>query len=85
MIINTIEIEDNDIEIYPNLLNFETEIKIESNSLIKEVKVFDMKLRLIKNRLENNVVYFDSNLVPGMYILQIISEKGLVSKKFIKV
>ena len=84
LIINTIEIEDISIKIFPNLLNSETEIKIESNSLIKEVKVFDMKLRLIKNKLENNVISLDDNLVPSMYILQIISEKGLISKKLIK-
>jgi hypothetical protein len=84
LIINTNEVEDIDFKIYPNLLDTENEIKIESKNLIKEVKVFDMKLNLIKNRLEHNIIYLDSNLVPGMYILQIISEKGLVSKRFIK-
>jgi hypothetical protein len=43
-----------------------------------------MKLNLIKNRLEHNIIYLESNLVSGMYILQILSEKGLVSKRFIK-
>lgn len=84
LIINTIEVEDISIKIFPNLLNDETEIQIESNSQIKEVKVFDLKLRSIKNRLENNIISFDDNLVPGMYILHIICDKGLLSKKIIK-
>lgn len=85
LIINTKEVEDIDLKIYPNLLSTENEIKIESKDRIEEVKVFDMKLNFVKSRLDHNIIYLESNLVPGMYILQILSEKGLVSKRFIKI
>jgi hypothetical protein len=58
------------------------EIVVESSHQINKLTVFDLAGREVTISLQNKM---NINFLPaGLYILQVATDKGLVSKKFIK-
>ncbi|UWX61671.1 T9SS type A sorting domain-containing protein [Chryseobacterium oranimense] len=69
------------IEVYPNPAS--DFIKISSSAKIKSVEIYDAAGKKIQAGLENNKVDI-RNLSPGSYLINIKSENGNFSEKFIK-
>ena len=73
------------VEMHPNPSN--GIVKLDSNSLIKNIKCFDIKGQLVvsENYNDASVVFNIEKLVKGIYLLKIYSENGMLSyKKIIK-
>lgn len=77
-------LDDRDVEIYPNPANATVNIVI--NKLgTAQVRIFDMNGRMVFERQNAlSVVRFDaSELASGNYIVQVMTERGLLTKKLI--
>lgn len=61
-------------------------LSIESNSEIKNIKVFDLSGKLLKelNPLSNQININVNSLKAGSYVLNIKTSKGIQTKKFVK-
>lgn len=82
---STTNVEDNfdnfSISIYPNPVQDILNIDTDENSL---VKVYDVTGKIIfSNKIENNKINI-SHLIPGLYTIQVISDKKLYVQKIIK-
>ena len=79
-------IVDNSINIYLN--NEENVIYIHKNNAeIKEISIFNMmgqQLKSIKNNLDYQVIKIPHNVQSGVYIVNVTTNNGTVSKKIIK-
>jgi len=81
---------NNQISIYPNPVK--DKLKIESGDLqsgtklkINSVEITDLAGRIIVNYSLLIVNYIDVSTLPqGMYLLKIYTDKGVVTKKFVK-
>lgn len=71
---------DNSVRIYPNPA--QNILHIESENTIKKVSVFNMVGQNILNTNEETLNI--SNLTNGIYMLKVETDKGTVTKKFIK-
>lgn len=84
-LISVKEIESNNIEVYPNpAVN---EITIQSiDTKLKSVVIYDINGRLIKQKTvqKNKDVINVKSFKSGVYTLQFVTEKGILTKKFIK-
>ena len=70
------------IKLYPNPVQSILNIEIEENQ-VQEVHIYDMSGRMIIS--ENNSRSINVNMLkPGVYHIQIHTEQGLLSKRFIK-
>jgi len=63
-------------------LNSYGEIVVESPSIIRTLTVFDMTGRTVKTTHQSNMNV--SFLTTGIYLLRIETDKGFVTKKFVK-
>lgn len=67
----------NRISIYPN--PFDNYLKIVAKISIKEVRIYDLYLREITNfSYENSTIYFNSNLIAGVYIINIKDQRNQI-------
>ncbi|MCL1934218.1 MAG: T9SS type A sorting domain-containing protein [Candidatus Azobacteroides sp.] len=76
--------ESNAISVYPNPTTGELRIK-NYESGIKDIQIFDLIGNKLPLRMETGRDAVDiSHLPPGMYFVQIITDKGVVTKKIVK-
>ncbi|WP_264522375.1 T9SS type A sorting domain-containing protein [Flavobacterium sp. N1994] len=76
---------ENQVSLYPNPAS--TFITIELKDITaSNVNILDMNGRIIysENIIENNTTINTSNLETGIYLIQIATDKGTVSKKILK-
>ncbi len=79
------EIElNNDINIYPNPANDTIFIVNPPDSILLEIKIFDVTGSLIKEIDTNKNQYMVKDLPEGLYFIKIITNKGSITKKLIK-
>lgn len=73
---------NNSVKIYPNPVKDILNITTIDNSEIISVKIYDLQGKLI---LETTTTSIDTNdLTSGLYFVNILTEKGRLTKKFIK-
>lgn len=79
---------ENDVRIYPNPIQSSENLQIQSKSPIKKVQLFDMNGRLVKQLQLNSLqkVSFPLNTlnVNGVYLIRLITENGVITKKIIR-
>ena len=75
-------INDKMVNIYPNPAT--NQITIDSNEKIETIAIMDAMGKTVKTIISTNNTIDVSNLTKGIYFLQIQTDKGLASKKFIK-
>ena len=76
---------ENQISLYPNPAS--TFITIELKDITAfDVIILDMNGRILQseNIIENNTTINTSNLETGIYLMQIVTDKGTISKKILK-
>ncbi|NML70209.1 T9SS type A sorting domain-containing protein [Chryseobacterium sp. RP-3-3] len=78
---SNIGLNKNTIKVYPNPTS--DYIKISSSGRIKSIEMYDSVGKKVQSRLENDRVDV-SNLPGGIYQINIITENGNFSEKFIK-
>lgn len=74
------------VNIYPNPMR--ESITIESNDGVKGICIFDMSGRMVKQNkpaINNTTISINtSDLKPGIYIVQVQTQAGIINKKLIK-
>ncbi|MFM9988620.1 T9SS type A sorting domain-containing protein [Flavobacterium sp.] len=78
---NDFENLTNELEIYPNPVG--DKLHINTPEEILNVALFDINGRIINNTLINNTIDF-SNISNGVYLIKIVTDKGIINKKIIK-
>ncbi|MFN4123941.1 MAG: T9SS type A sorting domain-containing protein [Flavobacteriales bacterium] len=74
-----------DIILYPNPTESRLNFRTIDNLIIDELRIFDLQGRLIKHEQRPNIDSIDvSELYLGTYVIQIITSKGILFKRFIK-
>lgn len=81
LVVNNIDLSKN-ISIYPNPVN--SKLFLNTEEIITSIKIIDALGNTIKFELPSNTKIDVSYLSKGIYFLEIYTNKGLVSKKFIK-
>ncbi|MBL4706710.1 MAG: T9SS type A sorting domain-containing protein, partial [Flavobacteriales bacterium] len=76
------ELSANEISIYPNPAS--AHITINTEDKIASITVLDLTGKVVKNPTLNTNSIDVSNLPTGVYFLQVLTQKGTVTKKFIK-
>lgn len=78
---NLLNSDQNDnLSIYPNpAIN---EVNIQSNQKIKTVRLLDLKGQLIKQTNENSISIEELN--AGVYLVQVTTTQGVITKKIVK-
>ena len=77
--------ELNAVSVYPNPTTGELRIR-NCESGIKDIRIFDLMGNKFPLRVERASGEVDiSHLPPGMYFMQITTEKGVVTKKIVKI
>lgn len=77
-------IASNDIKLFPNPVSTTLNIKLSNNSAITTVEIFDMNGRSVLSTKENAESINVTNLQSGLYILNIATSNGFITKRFIK-
>ena len=87
----TVGIDENilnqSVDIYPNPTSSILTIKVNQDDLsIQNGKVFDMYGKLMKDiTSQNEITQIDvSSFAPGVYFLQLQTNRGAINKKFVK-
>lgn len=76
------KVNDNEVNLYPTVTKQDLNIKSSAN--VAEVIIYDTTGKVVKH-LKGNVSYVDvSSFNSGVYVVNIITNNGKVSKKFIK-
>ena len=73
---------NNQIAVYPNPTTSQITIDIEEK--IKNILIIDITGKTVKNLVPTNNTIDVSNLIKGIYFLQVQTEKGIINSKFIK-
>lgn len=85
---NTLSIQENNLQasisVHPNPLKNFAFISNTSSAQINSAEILDLNGRLIKKDLVVDSQITVSNLQTGMYLLKLITDKGIVIKKIIK-
>jgi len=76
------ELAENSLNLFPNPVR--NTLNVEYNDIINEIRVFDLTGRMVLSQNVNaNAVSFNvSELNQGVYIMQVMTNTGVVSKKF---
>ena len=74
---------NNNITIYPNPVKDQLTITTE-NEKINSIKIMDVTGKILQVFTENTTTINVADLAKGLYILQIQTEKGIGTKRFIK-
>ena len=78
---NVLEIESNDVEIYPNPANDVITVKGE----VASIEIYDLVGKCVKTVWKNMEEIRISDLSSGLYMMRIFTPNGnIVTKKFIK-
>ena len=76
------------MELAPNPAKDQITISIKGTDLPHQIEIADVNGRIIKTQSQPalfNVPVDVSQLSPGIYFARLIFEKGMISKRFIKV
>lgn len=73
-----------DLNIFPNPVKNQLNISFYNNVKIKSILAYDLSGRQVISIEENTNSVDVSQLKPGLYILNVITNKGTLSSKFIK-
>jgi hypothetical protein len=76
----------NSISLYPNPANKYVDIHIDGTYTVRSMEVYDVYGHLINtiNIIENPCRINISDMANGMYFVRVITEKGIVTKPFVK-
>ena len=77
-------IAENSLQIFPNPVDDILNIIFKNSTNIKSLTVIDVTGRTILYSETNNVSLNVTNLPKGLYLLSVKTEKGALTKKFIK-
>ncbi len=77
-----LENSESELEIYPNPVS--DKLYIKTRDEILNVALFDINGRIIDSTLINNTISF-SNFSNGVYLIKIVTEKGIINKKILKI
>tara|TARA_B100000809_G_scaffold147602_1_gene145116 strand:+ start:163 stop:1797 length:1635 start_codon:yes stop_codon:yes gene_type:complete len=80
--LNINEVQNTTLHIYPNPAV--SHITIDSDEKIKTITIMDVMAKTVKTFVSSSNSIDVSELTKGIYFLQIQTDKGLISKKFIK-
>ena len=78
---NTTDLDNNNINIYPNPNSGYFFVK--SDDFILNIKITDISGKTISDKKLNNYTTLIKNIKQGLYIIEIYTEKGLVYKKVV--
>ncbi|MBB6329350.1 ELWxxDGT repeat protein [Chryseobacterium sediminis] len=84
---NVREEKDLSVIVYPNPTVFEVNLMSTKDNQIKEVEMYNMTGLLVLHKKQANTAKISldlNNLVSGVYLLKIKTEKGMIMKKIIK-
>lgn len=89
LITNTLSVNDNELveqslTLYPNPTDSVLNIKLEDISTVHSVKIIDVNGRIVFTSEKSTKSINVSALEAGFYLVNINTNKGLVTKKFIK-
>jgi Leucine-rich repeat (LRR) protein len=73
---------DTQITIYPNPVGGFLRLDISTNIQLQKIKVYSIAGKLIKETTESTIDF--SNVSKGVYLLKVITDKGIVTKKIMK-
>jgi len=74
----------NNLTVYPNPVASQLTLQLQSGQTIEIVSIIDVTGKIVKAIVTNNNTIDVSNLVKGIYFLQIQTNKGMLNSKFIK-
>ncbi len=80
----TEEYSNDPISIYPNPAGDNISISYKKGNTIDQIKIYDQQGRLIFDKRDLERTTDISGLAPGMYVMQIQSDKSIFRKKIIK-
>lgn len=78
---NDFEYSINELEIYPNPVS--DKLYINTSEEILKTVLFDVNGRIINTKKNNKTVDF-SDISKGIYLIKIVTDKGIINKKIIK-
>ena len=79
------KLPSNSASIYPNPANNEITVSVDNKYQVQSIKMMDITGREVKNLTASNIVKIDiTDLQSGYYIINIQTNKGLISSKLIK-
>lgn len=73
----------NDLKLYPNPVDTILNIDVAQNNVINAITIMDLNGRIVINSKQDSSIDV-TNLQSGLYIINIDSANGVVTKKFIK-
>jgi surface protein len=69
------------VVLYPNPSSAMVHVQTPDWLVIEEIKLFNMTGHFIRSHKQKNVINIE-NLSPGLYFIQIITEQGVITRKF---
>jgi len=78
------QVSQSSLTVYPNPATSQLTLQLQSRQVIENVSIMDVTGKTVKTIITNNNTIDVSNLVKGIYFLQVQTEKGIVNSKFIK-
>lgn len=82
--LNENNLSSNDIRMFPNPATSTLNIKVSENTSVKSIQIIDMNGRLVLSVKDNFETINLSGLQSGLYILNLESSNGFITKRFIK-
>ncbi|WP_323786898.1 T9SS type A sorting domain-containing protein [Psychroserpens sp.] len=82
--LNEIALASNDVKLFPNPTRTILNVKSSNSNTFKSIQVLDLNGRTVLNIKDNYNTIDVSNLQLGLYILNIETTNGYISKRFIK-
>jgi len=79
---NIEKISTQSISVFPNPSS--SQLNISASEQIEKINIMDLTGKTIKTIVQPNKTIDVSSLTKGMYFLQVHTEKGITSKRFIK-
>jgi len=76
----TVQLEDSSIQVYPNPAS--DYLNIATKHTIKQVEVFDVLGKKVKQNISSNKINV-SQLLVGIYIVKVFTDKGQITKKIV--
>lgn len=73
---------ENSFTIYPNPAS--NQLNITNNLSVQEITIHDLTGKVVKVIYRNTDVVNIEDLVEGVYIIRLVSDEGIVTKKFVK-
>jgi len=83
LILSSVYIENNDVEIFPNPTKNDIWIKNNDKQKINQIIISDLKGMILYTGMESKTISL-TNFKPGIYIIEIRLEKSIIKRKIIK-